>query len=131
MTHDLQRNIDINPSVLDAALGVSEAEWRPKINSYLENGHDTRTAIINVYAERLSLLYEKSPIITEIKITNNTAIVYCLLLCTDSPAGHYVYKLKGLPEFNNWVISTWKKDAEKITIEKNLPKGQIKLDKFF
>jgi len=131
MTNDLQRNIDINPRILDVALGMSESEWRPKIDSYLSNGHDTRRAIINVYAERLSVLYEKPPVVTEIKITNDTAIVYCLLLCTDSPAGYYVYNLKGLPEFNNWRISTWKPDAEKITIEKKLPKAQKKLDKFF
>ncbi len=131
MTHDLQRNIDTNPNVIEIALGMSESEWRPIIEEYRNAGLNTREAIINIYASRLSELYEKPPIITEIKITNDSAIVYCLLLCTDSNAGHYVYKLKGIPEYNNWVINEWKKDAEKITIEKKTPKEQKRLGEFF
>jgi hypothetical protein len=51
-----------------------------------------------------------------------------MVLLTESDAGHYVSKLKLLPEFENWVVSVWRDGAKKIILEKDLSKkGQTKL----
>jgi three-Cys-motif partner protein len=126
MTYGLQMNVNINSHTISTMLGVDESEWRPKFDVLMEKYGNTRLALVELYAERLSNLYEKPPIIVEINTTNETAIVYVLFLCTDSNAGHYLMKLEGLKEYNTW-IHQWKKDARKIIIEESLPKGQTKL----
>ena len=129
MTYGLQMNIDIHPHVVSRALGMDEAEWRPKYDILMEKYHNTRKALIDLYAERLSNLYEKPPIIIEINTTEETAVVYCLFLCTDSNAGHYLMKLKGLKDYTTWEYS-WKADAKRISVEKHIPEGQMRLTGF-
>ena len=126
MTYGLQMNIDINPHIVSQALGMDEAEWRPKYNILMMEYHNTRKALIDLYAEKLSELYEKPPIIIEINTTEEAAIVYCLFLCTDSNAGHYLMKLKGLKDYTTWEYQ-WKQDAERISVEKHIPKDQTRL----
>jgi three-Cys-motif partner protein len=127
MTSDLQRNVNSNPHVISTALGKEEAEWRPKFEDLIGKGFNTREAIIELYAEQLANLYEKPPIIAEIDTTEEAAIVYCMMLLTDHDAGYYVFKLKGLPGFEKWRITEWRKSAERISVEKRLPPGQTKL----
>ena len=115
ITFDLQRNVDTNPHVVTAALGIPEEEWRPKLDALKKSGKNTRQAIIELYVERLANLYEKPPIIAEINSTDETNIVYCLLLCTDHNAGHYVMELNKLKEMEDWRINVWRKEAGKIT----------------
>ena len=126
MTYGLQMNIDINPHIVSHALGMDESEWRPKYNILMEKYHNTRKALIDLYAEKLTKLYDKPPIIVEINTTEEAAIVYCLFLCTDSNAGHYLMKLKGLKDYTTWEYS-WKADAKRISIEKKIPEGQSRL----
>lgn len=126
MTYGLQMNIDINPHIVSHALGMDESEWRPKYNTLMEEYGNTRIALIDLYAEQLSKLYEKPPIIVEINTTEETAVVYCLFLCTDSNAGHYLMKLKGLKDYTTWEYR-WKADAERISVEKHIPEGQTRL----
>jgi three-Cys-motif partner protein len=118
MTEDLQRFVDLRPDIISSSLGMDEKEWRPKLNELMSNGLNTRQAMVELYAEKLSELYEKPPILAaEINITNESAIAYCLLLLTDSPAGHYITKLKLLPEFKYWEITEWRLNAKQITAD--------------
>jgi three-Cys-motif partner protein len=126
MTYGLQMNIDINPHIVSQALGMDESEWRPKYEVLMEKYHNTRKALIDLYAEKLTKLYEKPPIIVEINTTEEAAIVYCLFLCTDNNAGHYLMKLKGLKDYITWEFG-WKADAKRISIEKKIPEGQSRL----
>jgi len=55
-----------------------------------------------------------------------------MLLCTDHDAGHYMMKLKGIPELKNWEIYQWRGTAERITTKKKLEKkGQKDLFDFY
>lgn len=126
MTYGLQMNIDINPHIVSQALGMDESEWRPKYNNLMKEYHNTRKALIDLYAEKLAELYDKPPIIIEINTTEEAAIVYCLFLCTDSNAGHYLMKLKGLKDYTTWEYR-WRADAERISVEKHIPKDQTRL----
>jgi hypothetical protein len=126
MTYGLQMNIDIHPNVVSQALGMEESEWRPKYNALMKEYSNTRKALIDLYAEKLSELYEKPPIVIEINTTEEAAIVYCLFLCTDSNAGHYLMKLKGLKDYTTWEYR-WKADAKRISVEKHIPEGQTRL----
>jgi len=129
MTYGLQMNVDINPHIISQALGMDESEWRPKYDVLMEEYDNTRKALIDLYAEKLSKLYEKPPVIVEINTTEEAAIVYCLFLCTDSNAGHYLMKLKGLKDYTTWEYS-WKADAKRISVEKHIPEGQMRLTGF-
>jgi len=126
MTYGLQMNININSHTVSTMLGRDESEWRPKFDVLMKKYDNTRKALVELYAERLSDLYEKPPIIVEINTTNETAIVYVLFLCTDSNAGHYLMKLEGLKDYNTW-IHQWKNDAEKIRVESKIPQSQRRL----
>jgi three-Cys-motif partner protein len=126
MTYGLQMNIDINPHVVSHALGMEETEWRPKYDVLMKKYDNTRKALIDLYAEKLTRLYEKPPIVIEVNTTEEAAIVYCLFLCTDSDAGHYLMKLKGLDDYKTWEYG-WKTDAKRISAEKKIPEGQSRL----
>jgi len=131
VTFDLQRNIDTNPHILSTALGLPEKEWRPKFDALIKSGKNTREAIIELYVGRLADLYEKPPIVAEINSTDERNIVYCLLLCTDHNAGHYVMELRKLREMEEWRINEWRKEAVKITARRRLAPDQSDLSKFF
>jgi len=126
MTYGLQMNVNINSHTISIMLGMDESEWRPKFDVLMGKYDNTRKALVELYAERLANLYDKPPIIVEINTTNQTAIVYVLFLCTDSNAGHYLMKLEGMKEYNTW-IHKWKNDAERISVEKHIPKEQTRL----
>ncbi|WP_082122655.1 three-Cys-motif partner protein TcmP [Methanoculleus sediminis] len=127
MTSDLQRNIKTNPHVISIALGLDEGVWRPEIDDLMQTkGYNTREALIELYARRLSELYDKAPIISEINTTNESAIVYCLFLCTDNNAGHYMGKLQGLKDYNTRLYD-WRHEARRVVAEKKLPPDQTKL----
>jgi three-Cys-motif partner protein len=126
MTYGLQMNVDINPHIVSIALGMEESEWRPKYDVLMKKYDNTRKALIDLYAEKLAKLYEKSPIVIEVNTTEEAAIVYCLFLCTDSNAGHYMMKLNGLKDYKAWEFG-WKADAKRISAEKNIPEGQARL----
>lgn len=130
MTFDLQRNINQAPHVIETALGMPESVWRPRFNELMRQETNTRKAIIELYAERLMEFYQKKPIIIEINSTNESNIVFCLILCTDHDAGYYVMTLKGIPEFEDWKITEWSQDAEQIRDIKRLSNEQSFLSKF-
>lgn len=134
MTSSLQRNIEINPQVVSDAVGLEESEWLPEYQEKIKGRGEmnARQYVLKLFAERLSQYYEKPPIVAEIKSTAQTNIVYCMLLCTDHNAGHYMMKLQGLPELEDWIIYQWGEDAKKITTKKKLEKiGQKDLSDFF
>lgn len=127
MTFDLQRNINKNPHVVDIALGMDEEVWRPEIDDLMQSrGYNTREALIELYARRLSELYDKAPIVSEINTTDESAIVYCLFLCTDNDAGHYMGILQGLKDYNTRLYN-WRHEARRVVAEKKLPPDQTKL----
>jgi three-Cys-motif partner protein len=128
MTEDFQRWYKNHPRLISIALGEEEGSWKPMIEELIGEGYNTREAFILYYMQKLSELYDKDPILIEINITNQTAIVYCMLLLTESDAGHYLSQLELIPEFENWVASVWKDGAKKIILEKGLKKkGQLHL----
>jgi three-Cys-motif partner protein len=128
MTEDFQRWYKKNPRLISVALGEEEGSWKPMIEELIGEGYNTREAFLLYYMQKLSELYDKDPILIEINITNETAIVYCMFLLTESDAGHYLSKLELIPEFENWVASVWRDGAKTIIREKDLSKkGQTKL----
>ncbi len=134
MTPDLQRNITKNPHIISDAIGISESEWLPPYLEKINRGEkiNARQYILDLYAQKLSAMYEKPPIIAEIKSTGQTNIVYCMLFLTDNNAGHYMMKLHGLKELEQWKIYQWNHDAKIITTKKNNDKiGQKDLSEWF
>jgi len=124
MTSGLQRNVDRSEKMVKTALGFNKDEWEEKFDQKLDVGLNYREAIIDIYGEKLKTLYDRPPIITEVYDTTQKAIVYCLFLCTDSKAGHYMFKVNKLQEFKNWVMYEWGNTADMIAKRKSLGLGQ-------
>ncbi|AFV22847.1 hypothetical protein Mpsy_0638 [Methanolobus psychrophilus R15] len=119
MTSGMQRNVEINPEKISIALGMEEDIWKRKYDELIAEGYNARTAIINIYTERLAEYYKKPPIVVEINDDTESAIVYCLFLCTDSDAGHYVTKLLSLPEYEKWKVFEWQPTAKRLRMGKS------------
>jgi three-Cys-motif partner protein len=130
MTHELQRNIDNYPDLFSQAIGLSEEVWRPKFEFLIGLGQNYRQAISTLYLEQLSRFYDIPPIMVEVYDTYKKAIIYCLILCTNSPAGNYVMRLAGLPEYNEWRVYEWDREAKTIVALQGVPKSQTSLDKW-
>jgi hypothetical protein len=117
MTGRLQRLTGMDMQERDSvgkALGLKEAEWKSKIEIFLDSGYNTREALILIYAEKISNFYKKQPIILEVPSTDGN-IIYTVFLCTDHNAGHYVMKLHKLPVYQKWREIEWKGSAETIS----------------
>jgi three-Cys-motif partner protein len=121
MTGRLQRltGMDSKEDIVGSALGMNTEEWKLKLSGHLENGYNSRQALIFMYAEKISQYYEKPPIILEVP-ANEGAIVYTVFLCTDHNAGHYVMKIHKLPDYQKWKEINWKREAETISKRKKL-----------
>lgn len=118
MTSGLQRNVDRSESMVRIALGFSKDDWETKFNEKLDSGLNYREAIVDIYGEKLNTMYERPPIIAEVYDTTQRAIVYCLFLCTDNKAGHFMFKVNKLKEFKNWVMYEWGNTADMIAKRK-------------
>lgn len=127
MTEDFQRWYKTSPELISIALGTDEEYWGPAVDELIGTGYNAREAFVLLYMEGLYGLYDKEPIYLEVNITDETAIVYLMILMTESDAGWYVSKLKMIPEFKDWIVKEWRPGARKIIAEKHLPKGQKKL----
>jgi hypothetical protein len=117
--------------MLNVSFGMEEKIWRPIFDNLHKNqGLNAREAILKIYVDNLMKMYSKPPIITEIYDTTQRAIVYCLILCTDSDAGHYVMKLKGIPHYEKWQYYTWGDTAKRIVAGRKLSPDQSSLFDF-
>lgn len=134
MTGTLQRYTGLSKMKVDRVgitLGMNEDEWRDKLSELLEQGYNTREALIQIYADKLMKFYTKPPIILDVPSVHGN-IVYTVFLCTDSDAGHYVMKLHKLPEYQKWQKIEWENIAEQISkknqnTRKATKSGQIQL----
>lgn len=121
MTEDLQRWYKTRPEIITIALGMDKSSWRPIFEELVHSGLNTRDAFLNVYMQRLCDLYDKSPICIEVNTTNETAVLYTIMLITESDAGYYLTQTKLLPAYEDWRVTTWKNGARNIVQEN---KGQ-------
>lgn len=114
MTHDLQRNLLKEEGgtrrSFSIALGMAEEEWMPRYKALLESGWNQRDAAIALYAQKLEAVYGRVPIVTLIKAPEG-AVVYAIFFCSTHDAGHYMMMLRGLPEFEAWNETVWKRGA--------------------
>jgi three-Cys-motif partner protein len=125
MTSIIQRNISRKPELLSNAIGLSEEEWLPLYDKFeqkwKESGvdHCTRHVILDIYAQRLSELYKKPPIIAEVNAAEG-GVVYTMLLATDSDAGYHLM-MKKMTEWRDYKIYQWKPEAKLSTFKKKNP----------
>jgi three-Cys-motif partner protein len=119
MTEGLQRNVDRNPRSVDAALGLPESVWRPRLTKLTGDGANTRQALIFLYSERLRGIYEQWPTVVEVDASPGN-IVYAIVLCSAHNAGAFVPKILVKPEFQNWRLANWKPTARLITTNRSL-----------
>lgn len=118
MTSTLQRTINTAPQIFTEAIGLPEEEWRAMYKKYETKWRNegiedcTRHVILDIYGERLSSLYEKSPVVSLIPSKHGN-IVYSMILCTDSNAGYYMMR-KNLKSFEMYKIFEWKQEVRKI-----------------
>ena len=134
MTSVLQRNIDRKPELFSKAVGLPEEMWRPLYQKYereyLDQGNEqcTRDVILDIYAERLSKLYNHNPIIALVNAAHG-GVVYTMLLVTDNDAGYYMMRKK-MQAWQNYKIYRWKSEAEASVLRKNDP-SQSDITKWF
>lgn len=117
MTGTLQRYTGLSNMKIDRVgitLGMNKEEWRAELSKLVEQGYNTREALIQMYAEKLMKFYSKPPIILDVPSVHGN-IVYTVFLCTDNDAGHYVMKLYKLPEYQKWQKIEWGNIAEQIS----------------
>lgn len=134
MTSILQRNISRKPELLSRAVGMEEDDWRPLYDKFekkwLDSGVDqcTRHVILDIFAQRISELYKKPPIVAEVNAAEG-GIVYTMLLVTDSDAGYHMMTKK-MTEWRDYKIYQWKPEAAVSTYKKKNP-DQSDLQKWF
>jgi three-Cys-motif partner protein len=134
MTSVLQRNIGRKPELLSNAIGLSHDNWLPLYEKYEEKWklrgveQCTRHVILDIYAERLSQLYKKPPIVAEVNAAEG-GIVYTMFLVTDSDAGYFNMKKK-MADWHNYKIYQWKPEAKLSTFKKK-NQSQEDLTKWF
>lgn len=118
MTSTLQRTINKAPHIFTKVIGLPESEWRELYEKYERKYHEnnvedcTRHVILDIYADRLSTLYENPPVISLIPTAYGN-IIYSMILCTDSKAGYYLMQ-KRKKEFEMYKIYEWKEEVMKI-----------------
>jgi len=134
MTSIIQRNINRKPELLSKAIGICEEEWRPLYDKFeqkwINSGVEqcTRNVILDIYAQRLSELYKKPPIVAEVNAAKG-GVVYTMLLVTDSDAGYHMM-IKKMAEWRDYKIYKWKPEAEVSTYKKRNP-DQSDLNNWF
>lgn len=114
ITEGLQRNVDRNPGVISAALGMSETEWRPRVNELRSKGLNTRQAVVYIFSERLRGIYGNVPTVVEVPGSAGN-IVYVLVFCSPHSAGAYMARMRVKPEFEKWQIESWRPLAKLIS----------------
>ena len=125
MTSILQRNISRKPELLSRAVGMEEDDWRPLYEKFekkwLDSGVEqcTRHVILDIFAQRISELYKKPPIVAEVNAAEG-GIVYTMLLVTDSDAGYHMMTKK-MDEWRDYKIYQWKPEAAVSTYKKKNP----------
>ncbi|MDI6720659.1 three-Cys-motif partner protein TcmP [Methanoculleus sp.] len=117
MTSYLQRFSDTQPEFATIALGMKEDLWRSRFEAYKETSN-ARDAFIQLYRDRLGEFYIKPPVVALVRDTSNRAVVYAMLLCTDSDAGHFMMAVKGIQELKRWKVEVWEPQARKMTVLK-------------
>ncbi|MFA5001979.1 MAG: three-Cys-motif partner protein TcmP [Methanolinea sp.] len=128
MTSIIQRNINKKPEIFSNAIGLSEDEWRPLYEKYEKKWREqgiekcTRRVILDVYAERLSNLYNKRPLIALVNAAKG-GVVYTMLLVTDSDAGYYTM-MKKMKEWEEYKIYRWKPEATLSSFKRDNPTQQ-------
>jgi three-Cys-motif partner protein len=134
MTSVLQRNMDRKPELFSRAIGMSEDRWRPIYKEYERKYHEqgneqcTRHVILDMYADRLSKLYNKDPIIALVNAAEG-GVVYTMLLVTDNDAGYHMMR-KRMHDWHNYKVYKWKSEAEASVFKKHNP-DQSDLKKWF
>jgi three-Cys-motif partner protein len=125
MTSILQRNISRKPELLSKAVGMNEDEWKPLYEKFEKKWHElgvdqcTRHVILDIFAQRLSELYKKPPIIAEVNAAEG-GVVYTMLLITDSDAGYHMM-VKKMADWQHYKIYQWKPEAAVSTYKKKNP----------
>jgi len=113
MTSYLQRFAELQPRAAEIALGIPEEEWKPKLIEYDEKYGNKREAFLRLFYDRLGEIYEKEPVAMLVKDITNRAIVYCVILCSDHNAGHYMSRVK-MKELDKWHVDYWGQEAIKL-----------------
>lgn len=121
MSWYLQRFSETQPKTTSIALGIPESEWKPRFKEYLDQGMNVREAFLKLYFNRLKELYGRDPVFYLVRDTSNRAIIYAMLLCSISDAGHFLMKKHGLPKLQKYEIEVWKTNASKILLKKEDP----------
>ena len=129
MSSYLHRFSDTQPEMATIAIGKPESEWRPKFEEYILEYQNAREAVLRLYFDRLAEIYRRDPVFILVKDTTQHAVIYCMLLCSNHPAGYYLMLKEGLSQLKEYEISEWKPKAEKIVYRTKHP-GQQYFDDF-
>jgi len=129
MSSYLHRFSDTQPEMATIAIGKPESEWRPKFEGFIRQYQNAREAVLRLYFDRLAEIYGRDPVFILVRDNTQRAVIYCMLLCSNHPAGYYLMLKEGLSKLKEYEISEWKPNAEKIVFKKENP-GQLSFDDF-
>jgi len=130
MSSYLQRFSETQPKIASIALGIPESEWKLKFKRHIDQGLNVREAFLRLYFDRLKELYGRAPVFYLVRDISNRAIIYAMLLCSSSDAGHFLMQKHGLPKLKQYEIEEWRKNAKKILISRENPDQKF-IDDFF
>jgi len=114
MTQALQRNVDLRPGMITSALGLPESDWRGRVREMVDSGANTRQALISIYGQKLRSIYDRPPIVIEVRGSGRN-IIYALFLCSNHDAGQFMMLVKKLPQYSSWQEHQWSPQARRIS----------------
>lgn len=124
MSSYLQRFSDIQPDMLSEAIGLSEDEWKPKLDVYISDSETKLEALIKLFSERLLEIYDKPPVVYMVKDTSQRVVVYCMILCTNHDAGYFSMVVNEVQKLNEWYLYKWSPEAKMLVKRKKYGKDQ-------
>jgi len=121
MSSYLQRFSETQPEITSIALGRGESDWKSSFLQYKKEYGNVREAILRLYFDQLNNLYGRDPVFILVREITNRAVVYAMLLCSTNDAGYYLMLTRGLPQFREYQVEVWRKNAKKILLKRAIP----------
>ena len=80
----------------------------------VDSGANTRQALISIYGQKLRSIYDRPPIVIEVRGSGRN-IIYALFLCSNHDAGQFMMLVKKLPQYSSWQEHQWSPQARRIS----------------
>ncbi len=114
MTTGMQRNKDKSPENISLALGMAEGEWRQIIDQYHENGKTYHEGFRDIYCEKLSQIYNVSPVYLSVENKKDSTVFYLIAISSHGLGKKILTSLKNCVEGYR---EKWSKELTDIEIQ--------------